>query len=412
MSFLLKIIKGSNAGAEIALAEGVVSFGSGDSCDIVLADATLPAEAFSLETTADGVALKMLPDGESKSVALYTVFSAGAMEFAVGEDGVTWPELKRPEPPPKEAETLAPEVKQPEAPASAEAKPKPETKQPEPKERHGVGCLVSIIVVLLLIVFFAVGYWLALRYQRAQFSGCGYKVDLKALEVGKDDADDGAMSEVKAPEPPKYTMEDLAAETGLLLCSEDGVRKLSGNFSRRIDRLNASAKAYELDCEVRQDLSDDETLKSGVDETLFMLTGGKVTACIATNRFVKLVGAVRTHKLLLDTVAALCADVNHLRRVDDTAVVCGDGKATTQPTDYKAVGEDNHHPFVPQQTRHGIPAPKCPVAGVIVTPYPCLVMRDGSRVSEGAEIDGWTVIRIGEHEVVLRQGKREVKWRP
>ena len=38
MSYLLKILKGANAGAEIALAEGAVTFGSGDACDIVLAD--------------------------------------------------------------------------------------------------------------------------------------------------------------------------------------------------------------------------------------------------------------------------------------------------------------------------------------------------------------------------------------
>ena len=60
MKFLLKIVQGPNAGAEIALVEGVrVTLGSADSCDIVLADPTLPAEACAIEASADSVALSV-----------------------------------------------------------------------------------------------------------------------------------------------------------------------------------------------------------------------------------------------------------------------------------------------------------------------------------------------------------------
>ena len=46
MNVLLKIVQGPNAGAEIALAEGMtVSLGKGDSCDILLADLSLPEVA-------------------------------------------------------------------------------------------------------------------------------------------------------------------------------------------------------------------------------------------------------------------------------------------------------------------------------------------------------------------------------
>ena len=46
MNFILKIIQGPNAGAEIALVAGTtVSFGRGESCDIVLGDQMLPDQA-------------------------------------------------------------------------------------------------------------------------------------------------------------------------------------------------------------------------------------------------------------------------------------------------------------------------------------------------------------------------------
>ena len=82
MNYLLKIVQGANAGAEIALAEGVVTFGSSDACDIVLADASLPAEAFAVETSAAGVSLKELPDGEAKNVDLYTRFTFPELAIA------------------------------------------------------------------------------------------------------------------------------------------------------------------------------------------------------------------------------------------------------------------------------------------------------------------------------------------
>ena len=100
MNYLLKIVQGANAGAEIALAEGVVTFGSSDACDIVLADASLPDEAFAIETSDAGVSVRALPDGEAKNVELYTLFTFGNSSFAIGENGVAWPEVKAPAPPP------------------------------------------------------------------------------------------------------------------------------------------------------------------------------------------------------------------------------------------------------------------------------------------------------------------------
>ena len=61
MSLLLKIVRGPNAGAEIALVDGVgVTLGKTDDCDIVLADQTLDDAPMRIEVGAGGVTL----DGE------------------------------------------------------------------------------------------------------------------------------------------------------------------------------------------------------------------------------------------------------------------------------------------------------------------------------------------------------------
>ena len=83
MKFLLKIVQGPNAGAEIALVEGVrVTLGSADACDIVLADPTLPAEACAIEASADGVVLTT-PGAEPERLEPLRVRSFGSTALAV-----------------------------------------------------------------------------------------------------------------------------------------------------------------------------------------------------------------------------------------------------------------------------------------------------------------------------------------
>ena len=360
MSRLLKILRGVNAGEEIALADGPVSFGSGETCDIVIADATIPACAFVLDSSADALSLRMPPDGEARTLEPYTVFSCGEMEFAVGEDVAPWPELRR---------------------VPGAARPREPDRGTRP---IGLFARTIALAVIALALLFCVLPW------RGRWHG---QVRAQSVRV------------------PTESLERIAADAGLELEESDGRRTLSGNFVRRVDRLAVAARAYAADREVMLDLSDDETLRSAVDEMLFLLTEGRITAMTATNRCVRLGGTAKSRQELLDTVAALCADVNRLKTVDDTAVVCADGLATSGPTAYRPLAEKSSHPFVPKSA-HGAERPDCPVAGVIVAPYPCLVMRDGSRATEGAEIAGWSVVRISSDGVMLRRGAKECVWKP
>lgn len=405
MNYLLKIVQGANAGAEIALAEGVVTFGSSDSCDIVLSDSSLPDEAFALETSAAGVSLKELPDGEAKNVEPYTLFTFGNSTFAIGENGAAWPELKSPAPPP----APEPPPESPE-PSPAEPSPPPEPPPPPVPRRRGIGCL---FVLVLVILFFAVGYFLALRYGRFWESSTGGS-DVSPSVAQESDPSVGGGDASSSQDESSASLAAWAAQHGLSVAEKDGETVLAGNFAKRADRLNLAQDAYARDCNLVLDLSDDETLKSGVEEVLFVLTEGRVKLEAATNRVVKLAGRAHSREELLNTVAAICTDVNRVRVVDDTAVVCKDGQKTEAPTRYQAISSQaaRRHPFVTPVAKPGLPAPKCPVAGVILMPYPCLVLRDGSRVAVGSVVEGFKVEKIEADKVTLKRGEETVTWKP
>lgn len=454
MNYLLKIVQGANAGAEIALAEGVVTFGSSDACDIVLNDSSLPAEAFSLEATDAGVNLKVLPDGESKKVELYTLFAFGNSTFAVGENGVAWPELKKPAPPVAEPDggrsgetpirqgESAPDGEGPNAGTgdgsaagrtdgssaveSGVSTPQSGSEMPPSRRRHG--CAGCLLVFILLLVFFAAGYFLALRYGRvcgkyAEDWGLPFASAIGDFSAGADnDSPVGGSAAPPLQEEVKdggevLTSGDLtswAAAGGVSVVEKDGETVLSGNFAKQADKYAFSHDAYGRDVNLVLDLSDDETLKAGVEAVLFVLTDGRIKLESATNRVVKLVGKARSRDELLNTVAAICTDVNHVRVVDDTAVVCGDGIRSAEPTRYRAVSAPaaRRHPFVTPAAKPGMPAPKCPVAGVILMPYPCLVLRDGSRAAEGSMVGDFKVERITAEKVTLKRGEETVTWKP
>ena len=113
-------------------------------------------------------------------------------------------------------------------------------------------------------------------------------------------------------------------------------------------------------------------------------------------------------------MAAICTDVNRVRIVDDTAVVCGDGQKTKTPTRYQAISEqaERKHPFAAPAAKSGAPAPQCPVSGIILMPYPCLLLRDGSRASEGATVGEFRVEKIEADKVTLKRGEETVTWKP
>jgi len=413
MSFLLKIVEGPNKGAEIALVSGVaVTLGKGDDCDIVLADPTLPSTPVSIEASDAGVTV----DGEP--LEPFAVKTSGATAFAVGPSDAPWGELKWPE----KAESPKPEAagqgesggegrettdaKRDET--SASSAPTPATGDDgKPKKKYGgcCGCLVVMVALLLVLAGLAWFYRAAIR----DFCDSrGY--DIRAVgKVVKLVSSSGKSEKPTVAE--KITLATVAARYGLSVEEGDGPAKLTGNLKTRAERLRATAEAYEAKPGVELDLSDDESFRTAADDALFTLTEGALKVLVATNRALSVGGVSRSPIALARTLRALNADLPRLRNVDVAGVRFG----VVPKQETSGVGQEED-PVVASEVSRRVSkkttTPSLPVCGILTKPYPCLVMRDGMRVLEGASLGENVILKIEADAVIVTNSMGRFTWRP
>ena len=408
MNFVLKIVEGPNRGAEIALVEGVaVTLGKGDECDIVLADSTLPEEPLSIEANGDAVTV----NGEQ--LEQFAVKTLGATSFAVGPADAPWGELKWPakgEISRKDAEPQGKETQAEEAHGEEDlrdsATPREEKADaPEPeKKKHG--CLGCLVVLVLLVLLLGVLAWLF----RATVRPYAEKVlayARESLHVGGGTG--GAGMGAALP----MTLSEVASSYGLELEENDGQAKLSGNLKTRAERLRATAEAYEARPGVDLDLSDDESFRASADDALFTITEGAIKAVAATNRVLSIAGTSPSPFALKRILESLSADLPKLRDIDATGVAYGmvPGNEKSEEGD----GDDGETPigvFHARRRTSKAKEPSLPVCGILTTPYPCLVMRDGSRVLEGAALDGNVIVKIEADAVTVTNATGRFTWKP
>ena len=408
MSFILKIVEGPNRGAEIALVEGVaVTLGKGDECDIVLADSTLPEEPLSIEATGDAVTV----NGEQ--LEQFAVKTLGATSFAVGPADAPWGELKWPakgEISRKDAEPQGKETQAEEAHGEEDlrdsATPREEKADaPEPeKKKHG--CLGCLVVLVLLVLLLGVLAWLF----RATVRPYAEKVlayARESLHVGGGTG--GAGMGAALP----MTLSEVASSYGLELEENNGQAKLSGNLKTRAERLRATAEAYEARPGVDLDLSDDESFRASADDALFTITEGAMKVVAATNRVLSIAGTSPSPFALKRILESLSADLPKLRDIDATGVAYGmvPGNEKSEEGD----GDDGETPigvFHARRRTSKAKEPSLPVCGILTAPYPCLVMRDGSRVLEGAALDGNVIVKIEADAVTVTNATGRFTWKP
>ena len=421
MSRILKIVGGPLKGAEIALVPGTkVKVGAGDECDILVADPTLGRVAFELDVAEDEVTLTT-SDGAAKTMLDYEVREFGSSAFAIGPGEGKWQELVWPE---KKSE--APDAKSEEP---AEAKPeekdaKPETEDAKPEEAKSetedkkssshVGCLVWLVVFLLLIVLLGWLFWLfrenprvAPAYEKTAWvrekAVCLSEKSV-ALWRGWFPDREAEAAKVEAAKP---KIGDVAATYGLKLSEADGKTVLSGNFKTRMERLRATADAYMAQPGVELDLSDDESLFTAATDLLKMVTDGRISLVSASNRVVSLKGYASSAEALHDILVALNTDVPRIAKADCRNVICGSGKTE----------EEYETPILPGVTpkprkMKSTVSPNLPVCGILTTPYPCLILKNGNRIMEGGEFGGCIIEKIGTDAVTLRNNSGSFEWRP
>jgi hypothetical protein len=400
MNFLLKIVEGPNKGAEIALVEGVaVTLGKGEDCDIVLADPTMPDAPLSVEASADGVVVGGVP------LESFSVKTFGATSFAVGPADAPWGELKWPKPEDREEEREnGEESTEPPSPPTTEPPPPPAT-EPSSRRRGGCfGCLLVLLGLLLVLIALVWLFWDALKPRAESL--------WEKMYAGRSDSDDAPTVQPSGSDTRSSSLRDIAAKYALSLVESDGRARISGNLKTRRDRLAATAEAYGAQPGVELDLSDDETLRTSAEDALFTLTEGALKVVAATNRVVSIAGSSRSPLLLKKTLEALNADLPKLRNVDTSGVVISPLMARTDGAGDGEQAEGIFPTRTPRRTSKKPASPTLPVCGILTTPYPCLVMRDGRRIMEGATIADSVIVEIGADSVTLTNSTGRFTWKP
>ena len=414
MNFLLKIVGGPNNGAEIALVSGVaVTLGKGDDSDIVLADPTMPDEPLTLLASEDGVAVGGEP------LAQFRVKTVGATSFAVGPADAQWEDLSWPVNAKEKDPDTEPkgEGAEPEADGRGDgvhpnaSRPEPDEEKPVPPARRR-GCMGCLAVLLVLLAAMAIPAWL----YRGQMREVDWQGVARSARGHADSASSylrslcglcpqgGAALDVPAPDRGA-----VAAKYGLSISKCDGVARMSGNLKTRRDRLAATAEAYAAQPGVDLDLTDDESLHASAEDALFTLTEGALKLSSATNRFLRIVGRSPSAVALKKTLTALNADMPKLRGVDVSGVTFGHVRVSREvAADAGGVQLPVHRA---QSNKTALP-PSLPVCGILTTPYPCLIARDGRRYLEGAAIGGNVIVKIGVDSVVLTNSTGRFTWKP
>lgn len=450
MGFLLKIVEGPMRGAEIALVEGLrVSVGSGDDCDIVLADGSLPAHAFELDVTATSVTL--VRGDETQALTPFEVVDVGTTAFAVGPADGPWPEnlarvararpvadatgAKPGEPAADATGRLAADATsaKPSAagansgaatektadratgakPGSGEKGAPPDETGASPASRarrrgRGFGCLVVVVLLLLLagLLYF---FWPRVRAACPAAETARVSVVEHSLRAW-----DGAKGLCRAAyarcaksapvaAAPGPSLAEIAAQYALTLTERDGAPLLTGNVRRRTERLAIRSLALADSPNVRFDLTDDESLKAAADELLFVVTEGALKAVAASNRVVTLTGRIPTSAALEKAVRALNADVKGIARLVTDGVSVG-GPLPTSTADEPATA--------PKRRVAKPSAPDYPIAGILTAPYPCVVLRNGTRLTEGASLGTAVLVTIAADKLTLKDGGSLIEWKP
>lgn len=393
MKWLLKITRGPLSGAEIALAGGMrLKIGSSEECDIVIRDQTLPPEAFELDVAEDAVTA-ILPDGSAIGVDPYTEVALGAVAFAVGDASSRWPEI-----------TVSKEKKEPERdvppgdiPGEEESRAREESPVPPKKKRRGAVILLAL--VLLAALGFALWRFRSGLFQRFP-AAREYASRAKTAMFSAKAALLGRIREKPAaPEAPPVPLSEIARLKGLVLGREDGKVKLSGNLERRAERMAVRAIALAENPETIFDLTDDESLAAATGELLFAITEGAVKLISLTNRCAAIEGHCGGRGELEFIARQIAKDVPAVRSLDASRVTV----PMAAPAAPEAPAKRKYAPKAPV----AVARPEMPhgIAGILTVPYRAVIMRDGRRLLEGAQIGGAAIEKIEAGRIVLKEGE-------
>jgi hypothetical protein len=404
MSFLLKIVQGPNAGAEIALVEGMsLSFGRADDCDIILSDSSVADKAFELEVSSERVTA-IMPGGKSVKLEPYHVAAIGTSAVVVGPQEGEWKPLVWPRPDTAEEE-----------PAGDGAEAEAEVEAPPPAKRRSCGCAVFVLILAALAgaaIFGCRKYPEKAKECFGKVRECATKAWVCASEK---------IKSVRAPAAvaaPKESLDAVAADCGFAVSRSGGRTLAKGDFKTRVARLEATARAYAAQPGVEVDFTDTESLSNAVSELLALVSEGKLKLERLEGRKVFLAGHIASRSALESVLRALGEDVPKVAGADCSLVKVGGVDLSSGGGSAGKDGADAPKYDVPRMKNSRLGAasvaknPEMPVAGILTVPYPCLVLSDGTRAMEGACFGGFVIEKIEADRVRVRQADGTFEWRP
>lgn len=413
MNFLLKITEGPMRGAEVVLIAGTrVKVGTSDECDIVLADASLAPVAFELDVAESSVTL-ITPDGTQRPLDQFEICDFGTTAVAIGPADAPWGELKRPVKtfgPAEAAPGEAPAAGEESAPAAAEsgsAEPAAEGSDAKRTGRRRSGCIGCILTLVIVLATLAAIAWLLWTFWPP---ARGYVEGLLGGGSGEE-GESKAVEQYRAEE--KLSLSDIASQHGLELSEDNGRPVLKGNLRKRTERLAIRALALAADPACAFEVTDDETMLTSSQELLFAFTEGAIKAVAATNRTVVLTGFAPSPSSLERAIRALDKDVRGIEKLDTSQVTVG-GIAPVEVAETSFVKEMD---VVVKDVKKAdgevaVGRPGNLIAGILTAPYPCVVMRNGHRVMEGAQIGTAILEKIEADRLVLSEAGKTFEWRP
>ena len=414
MNFLLKIVQGPNMGAEIALVSGLtVSLGKADSCDIVLADPTLPDDPIQIETSEDRVTIHLPDGGGAMVMEPFHVASVGTTAFAVGPSDGVWGTLVWPKP-----ETSVPEAGEIPPPDPREAtSPEPVVPVPsrdldEKRRPRLLGCLLTfLILALILAAVFLIFRPKIIAFWNERNGGRTPDTETKT-EPGERN---GEPAVAQGQEEVKK-IDQVASRYALGVTNRNNRSVLYGNFRTRAERLAATAESYAAEPGVDLDFSDDESLRTAAEDTLTMIGSGALRVANVTNRVVVLSGKVSSPENFRRALEVLSSEVPHLEKVDtaQVSVLAPSPPVSSQGMDASSASRRARAKAREEKkvTEEKPAKPVMPVCGILTVPFPCLVMRDGSRLLEGGQIGESTILKIEPDMVTLTNEMGVVVWKP
>jgi hypothetical protein len=393
MNFLLKIVQGPNAGAEIALVEGMnLTFGCGDDCDIILSDTSVGEKAFELEVTSERV-VAVMPGGKTVKLEPYHVTAVGASALAVGPQEGAW-------------KSLVWSKVEVEAEKQESAEVEVEVKEPERSgRRFPFGCAITILL-LLVIAALAVFAW---RKYPEQTKECSFKAWSKIKGLWCDAAEKMKSEDPEVAADVSETLDDVARDYAFTVVRKGDDVSVKGDFETRIKRLEATAKACTAHPGLKVDFSDAETMAAAVRDFLTLVAEDNLKLDRIEGRKAFISGRVASREALEKIMRSMSEDVPKVSQVDCSRVAFDPVAGALAAKD----GDEAAAPVVKRRKAESPrPAPKMPIAGILSVPYPCLVLNDGTRAMEGSRFGEYVVEKIAPDCITVRGAGGSFEWRP